>query len=66
MLYAVVYQSNPSKIIKEMGAPFEGETLEEAEEEVNHTYGTAFLLGMGKLVPLTPELEAQYKELEGT
>jgi hypothetical protein len=72
-LYAVVHaEVSPLQIVEDTGAPFEGEDIEQAEAEVFSTYGPegedveGWFKGQGwSVVPLTPELEAQYRALEG-
>lgn len=72
-LYAVVHSEvSPLKIVEETGAPFEGEDSDQARAEVLSTYcpdgedGEEWLQEQGwSVIPLTPELEAQYRALEG-
>lgn len=64
-LFAVVHRAHPNHIVDWTGAPFEGESVNDAEKEVAKTYGYTFLLNV-KVVPMTPELEKQYKAVEAT
>ena len=70
-LYAVVHQNDPQRIVSVTGAPFDAESQEAAEKEVCLTYtkyvregAHLWLRDAGWLVvPLTEELEKQYREI---
>lgn len=64
-LFAVVHLFQPDRIVQSMGAPFDGKSIEEVENEIVLNYGYKTWLNT-KVVPLTPQLEEQYKELEAT
>jgi hypothetical protein len=57
MLYAVVYTRDPGRIVEGIGAPFD------SESDVFAMYGE--LPEEFRVVPMTKELESQYRSLEG-
>jgi hypothetical protein len=71
-LWAVVYINEPTKVVRGTEAPFEGDRIEDAEKEVALTYDMIttmsdreYITDRGwKLVPLTLELEEQYRQAE--
>lgn len=70
-MFAVIHKAT-GKIVEETGAPFDAYSSEEVEEEFAHPHrkgadlsAKTVLEGLGiEVVPLTDELEAQYRDLE--